>query len=289
MCNNPSSGGRPLSLCDVDAYDNRSVWCSANDIRTFLRLPKSHKRIKSRAQGTEMFATDTKFKDAECHSMAMMHPAASRRKELWVSEFSDSSQVQRFLELQTVPVCEADFTNDFECSILSKSIPFEQNRMDSNDECFHQKSDVVWQGTLLKRSGAIIGTWQPRRFELRLRKLIDYKRHTKEIYPMLKYSRKNRDERLLVVKDVRREPQLDLGFQIAFSVGLLCAPIAASACLESVPASTSQQRVLLMAASDLEAVALLTCMRRILEPGRALPTLRDAMHFPAQALQMLER
>jgi hypothetical protein len=44
----------------------------------------------------------------------------------------------------------------------------------------------------------------------------------------------------------------------------------------------------LMAATDLEAVAFLSCLRRILEPERAWPTLREAVHFPAKALRELE-
>ena len=46
--------------------------------------------------------------------------------------------------------------------------------------------------------------------------------------------------------------------------------------------------MLLMAATDLEAVAFLSCLRSILEPGRAWPTLCEAIHYPANALRDLE-
>ena len=45
--------------------------------------------------------------------------------------------------------------------------------------------------------------------------------------------------------------------------------------------------MLLMAASNLEAVALLCCLRGILAPGRALPSLRDRVQFPGDALAQL--
>ncbi len=49
-----------------------------------------------------------------------------------------------------------------------------------------------------------------------------------------------------------------------------------------------RERMLLMAATDLEAVMFLSCLRRILEPEREPPTLREVVHFPAKALRGLE-
>ena len=46
--------------------------------------------------------------------------------------------------------------------------------------------------------------------------------------------------------------------------------------------------MVLMAETDLEAVGFLSCLRGILEPDRAWPTLRDAIHFPGMALRDLE-
>jgi hypothetical protein len=44
----------------------------------------------------------------------------------------------------------------------------------------------------------------------------------------------------------------------------------------------------LMVATELEAVAFLSCLRSILQPERAWPTLRDAIHYPAKTLRELE-
>ena len=105
--------------------------------------------------------------------------------------------------------------------------------------------------------------------------------------PVLAYRSATKGEQLISVADVRREKHLDSDLRVCFSVGLTSGA-ECSGRPDALQARYSQERVLLMAASDLEAVALLTCLRRILEPGRALPTLWDATHFPGQALQMLE-
>ncbi len=46
--------------------------------------------------------------------------------------------------------------------------------------------------------------------------------------------------------------------------------------------------MLLMTATDLEAVVFLSCLRSILEPDRAWPTLCEAIHYPANALRDLD-
>jgi hypothetical protein len=225
-----------------------------------------------------------------CHQCGAIKQseAASRRKSLWSSEFSDSSQVKRFLKLQNLSRRESSISvrneNYFACATAPRFAYL------ANTPGFLAKGSrgIYWKGTLFKRSGAIISSWQPRDFKLGQKIVVDIEKHSQITYPALSYTSKSKGERTLVVKDIRREPQLDSDLKIAFSVGLIHSPSDESIHLNPTVEPSTRQRVTLMTTSDLEAVALLTCLRRILEPGRALPTLRDAMHFPAYALRMLE-
>ena len=150
------------------------------------------------------------------------------------------------------------------------------------------KSRILWQGTLYKRSTSFIASWQSRRFLLRAQRFeASTDPDLMTTHPVLGYKSKTKGKQHLTITDVRRERHLDCDARICFSVGVEC-PTGSLRKLDLKPARNNKDRVLLMAMSDLEAVALLTCLRRILEPGRALPTLWDAAHFPAQALRMLE-
>ena len=123
-----------------------------------------------------------------------------------------------------------------------------------------------------KQSGGVVRKWQPRRFEL------------KRLAPhcaVLSYHSKSKGTRHLLLEDARREPQHDSGLRTAFSVSL------APSCPTEGPQRRKRQWMRLMAATDLDAVAFLSCLRCILEPGRAWPTLQDAIHFPAIALRQL--
>ena len=149
------------------------------------------------------------------------------------------------------------------------------------------KDDALWHGTLYKKSTSIIASWQPRRFQLRTQSIGITCESNVIARPVLTYESETKGKQHLAITDVRRERHLDCDARICFSVGVEC-PASSLRKLDFKPARNNKDRVLLMAMSDLEAVALLTCLRRILEPGRALPTLWDAAHFPAQALRMLE-
>ena len=139
-----------------------------------------------------------------------------------------------------------------------------------------------WSGWLLKRSRGPLGSWQPRWFELR-------KLHTADGVScdpqsrsaLLIYHSDNKGELQLLIDDVQREHRLDSGLRTAFSVR-----IAEDDARH--PAQGVGSWMLLKAATDLEAVAFLSCLRRILEPERAWPTLYEAIHYPANALRDLE-
>jgi hypothetical protein len=141
---------------------------------------------------------------------------------------------------------------------------------------------VLWAGWLLKRSRGPLGAWQPRSFELRNNHTADCASYDqKRRSALLIYRSDSKGERQLLVDDVQREHHLDSGLRIAFSV-----------CIAQDDAKHAGKggggRMLLMASTDLEAVAFLSCLRRILEPGRAWPTLLDGMHYPGIALRDLE-
>jgi hypothetical protein len=166
--------------------------------------------------------------------------------------------------------------------------------------------DEGFEGWLKKRSSGPIHSWQTRWFTLdpHRSKLSSSSSpanaaRTRPDLPcaVLSYRSDSKGERLLHVVDVRREPALDADRGVAFSVGLLATPPPSGpaatlagglAGLAGATAGRGHRRVFLMAASDLEAVVVMACLRRILEPGRALPTLAEAMHFPVGALRRLE-
>lgn len=146
---------------------------------------------------------------------------------------------------------------------------------------------VIWHGNLLKRTRAIICSWKPRYFQLRQPTLINHKRFSVESnHPMLVCMSETKGEQVIFIDDVKRERNLDSEDCFCLSVGI--ASTRATSERHCRTENPSRRRLMLMAMSDFEAIALLTCLRRILEPGRALPTSLDAMHFPARALQMLD-
>jgi hypothetical protein len=202
----------------------------------------------------------------------------------WASEFLHTSQIHQIMHLRSLSHHDVDILDNDKITQSKKINPNCEARVVSAvSSAEHLRCE--WQGTLLKRTGTVIRSWQPRFCRLR----VSSQEHKAMVrHPVLEYTSKSKGRRFLIIKDVRREHELDSDLQFGLSLGLVCDPGDADILLDSFPLSSSQRRVMLMAQSDLEAVALLTCLRRILEPGRALPTLRDAMHFPLQALRMLE-
>ena len=122
-----------------------------------------------------------------------------------------------------------------------------------------------------------MGSWRPRWFQLSApSRSADGRWGAAASGAVLEYTSEARGERVLLVQDVRRERGLDAGQRVGFSVGLAAA------------GPLGRRRVYLAAASDMEAVVALACLRRILKPGRPLPTLWETMHFPHRALKKLE-
>jgi hypothetical protein len=138
---------------------------------------------------------------------------------------------------------------------------------------------AVWSGWLFKRSRGPLGTWQSRWFELRSRHTADCISCNQNA--VLIYRSDSKGRRQLLVDDVRREHHLDSGLRTAFSVHIAEDDA-------NNPGKGLGAWMMLMAATDLEAVAFLSCLRNILEPDRAWPTLREAIHYPAIALRDLE-
>ncbi len=153
------------------------------------------------------------------------------------------------------------------------------------------ESDITqsqaWSGWLFKQSQGLLGSWKPRWFEIvpPPQAEVGESSSTPLRCAVLIYQSENKGEQHLYVGDVRRERHFDSAPRIAFSIGMMLAgtdPHAARG------RSGSAQRMQLMAPTDLEAVAFLSCMRRILQPERTWPTVRDAVHFPGKALRELE-
>jgi hypothetical protein len=146
----------------------------------------------------------------------------------------------------------------------------------------HAAESKTWSGILLKKGHALLRPWQPRWFELK---------GTETGQALLVYISPNKGSQSLHVEDARRELHLDSGVRIAFSLGVSSAdPTAASVRKTPTPPRVGGERstrLLLMAATDVEAMAFLSCLRGILAPGRAPPAHRVALHFPAHALAQL--
>jgi hypothetical protein len=161
------------------------------------------------------------------------------------------------------------------------SIPLRKDRYCALSETTFvdlSKDCALWKGILYKRSTKIFRSWVSQLFKLTAQ-------HTASKFPVLSYISKTKGERHLIIHDARREHRLDCDQLIGLSIGFTDSPVCNVAYAHS---KAQTKRMMLMATSDLEAVALLTCLRHVLEPGRTLPTLWMAMHFPAQALRMLE-
>lgn len=160
----------------------------------------------------------------------------------------------------------------------------------------------AWCGWLQKRNH-LLG-WQPRWFQVRWpHPALDGKWVDSCRCAVLVYQSDEKGEVLFYVKNVRRERWLDSGGGVALSVGLLEPPTETSDC-ENAPticddklpshapcalrwARSGERRVRLMATSDLEAVAILITLRRMLQPGCVLPTPHEAVRFPARTLRTL--
>ena len=144
----------------------------------------------------------------------------------------------------------------------------------------------LWSGVLLKKGRALLRPWQPRWFELNL-----LLKGTEARKALLVYLSPGKGSRSLYIEDARREQHLDAGTRVAFSLGVTPADTAAAAAAAAGTPSTAgeRRRMLVMAATDFEAVAFLSCLRGILAPGRAAPQPQGdlALHYPNEALAQL--
>ena len=165
-------------------------------------------------------------------------------------------------------------------------------RSDSRKDATSVANDrgELFQGWLQKRGQGPFSSWRSRWFELKEPGKFVLRKGTSKVTTycaLLAYKSDTKGERLLFVQDVRRESKLDSDQEIAFSVGVV-EPTAGSGAADSPAAMLPRRRVYLKAPSEFEAVVVLTCLRRILEPSRELPSLSSAVHHPLDALKMLE-
>jgi hypothetical protein len=151
---------------------------------------------------------------------------------------------------------------------------------------------LSWTGALLKQTRGPLGSWRPRWFEIMPP---PHAENNKLSSPhsrcaVLNYQSEGKHWKHFYVHDVRLERHLDSGLRIAFSMGISPAnDLLKETILEHAQRRCAHERMLLMAPTDLEAVAFLSCLRYILEPEHAWPTLRDAIHYPGEALRGLAR
>ena len=156
----------------------------------------------------------------------------------------------------------------------------------------------AWSGWLQKQ-GHVAG-WQPRWFQLRLpHPALDGEWVDSVHCAVLVYQSDGKGEVPLYIEDVRRERWQVSGDGVAFSVGLIQPPAARGIDVladdkqaAATPsflrwAFSGRRRMRLMATSDLDAVAFLISLRRMLHPESAMPTPHEAVHSPAQTLRKL--
>ena len=203
-------------------------------------------------------------------------------------------------------VCLAEIKNLY----LKQSLTNRYSRVDEDQSCLTDSIHVteyfsdrpktkasvasehreLFQGWLQKRGQGPFSSWRSRWFELKEPGKFVLRKGTSKVTTycaLLAYKSDTKGERLLFVQDVRRESKLDSGQEIAFSVGVV-EPTAGSGAADSPAAMLPRRRVYLKAPTEFEAVVVLTCLRRILEPSRELPSLSSAVHHPLDALKMLE-
>ena len=172
----------------------------------------------------------------------------------------------------------------FSQKVMDQIFGFEMHETDAREQSTHSSA---WSGWLFKQSHGLIASWQPRWFDIIPHRQAnsEERKSSRLSGAVLIYQSETKGEQHLHVLDVRRERRLDSGARIALSIGFK------RACTDPRAARAQGgggQRMRLMAATELEAAALLSCLRGILEPGRAWPTLRDAIHFPEKSLRELE-
>ena len=166
----------------------------------------------------------------------------------------------------------------------------ERSYSGKNSAMVASDQDRLFHGWLQKRGQGPFSCWRPRWFELKEPGKFVLRKGTSKVTTycaLLAYKSDTKGERLLFVQDVRRESKLDSDQEIAFSVGVV-EPTAGSGAADSPAAMLPRRRVYLKAPTEFEAVVVLTCLRRILEPSRELPSLSSAVHHPLDALKMLE-
>jgi hypothetical protein len=204
-----------------------------------------------------------------------------------MSDLLEGENITKFILAIQNRVSKAGANETADTSILSsmdknQEICLSNIKADSNlchaKTVINSQTPTSWCGMLDKQSCGMVRQWQPRQFELR---------RTAPNCAVLTYYSKNKGYRHLRIEDARREPQHDSGLRTAFSISFA----ATNSPTDSTGVTRSRRRgvqwMRLMAETDLKAVAFLSCLRCILEPNRAWPTLHAAIHFPADALRQL--
>lgn len=274
------SNSAPMACIEpkTDAIDSSQSLSSSTNISDGRGIQRLQERSRSRF--TEPFFLS--------RTSSSEHFDVSQAKQvLRVRSFSQHDLGTSDLKkIQNVELIEKKNETCHDSSPISTHHKTEDTSLGGIDSIERLSSSTVelWKGRLYKRSTGLVGSWQLRSFRLTTQPFIVACK--KIIRPVLSYQSKTKGEHSLVIKDVRREQHLDDRTRVCISVSLVSQEVTRS--LLDLGQLRVQERALLMTMTDMDAVALLTCLRRILEPGRALPTLRDAMHFPLQALRMLE-
>jgi hypothetical protein len=273
------SNSAPMACIEpkTDAIDSSQSLSSSTNISDGRGIQRLQERSRSRF--TEPFFLS--------RTSSSEHFDVSQAKQvLRVRSFSQHDLGTLDLKkIQNVELIEKKNETCHDSSPISTHHKTEDTSLGGIDSIERLSSSTVelWKGRLYKRSTGLVGSWQLRSFRLTTQPFIVACK--KIIRPVLSYQSKTKGEHSLVIKDVRREQHLDDRTRVCISVSLVSQEVTRS--LLDLGQLRVQERALLMTMTDMDAVALLTCLRRILEPGRALPTPWDMMHFPGQALDML--
>jgi hypothetical protein len=176
---------------------------------------------------------------------------------------------------------------------------WKQGQKRALNEVYHAQANM-WTGWLQKRNH--VAGWQPRWFQLRWpHPALDGKWADSTQCAVLVYHSDSKGEVPFYIENVRRERWLDTSGGVAISIGIFQPPTEnkeKNAAETGTPetkapffrrwaSSSGRRRVRLMATSNLDAVAFLISLRRILHPGSALPTPHEAVHYPGRSLRKL--
>jgi hypothetical protein len=174
-------------------------------------------------------------------------------------------------------------TSDDPCAIPSKNLERLMHKWDR----MGQETPRPWCGWLRKCNHLV--SWQPHWFHLQdLDPTIDGLRSQCAV---LMYHSDAKGERRLFVEDIRREPWMDSGDSVAFSVRIIPTQTTCTSSRSGgdgwLRRTAGGRRLHLRAASAVEAACFLICLLRILSPNRTLPTMLDAAKTPSRLLRTL--